>query len=151
MVDLATLQPVADRVMDQAFSEGIAGLSDPDRVFFVLWSYAAAVDNGGFPSFFYNSCADHYGATLDALREVELADHAELLERAAAILFSFEVPRTTAARTAAMEELPEGVATDAEFEDLYDAYTVCGGGDRVLRMLAAWYFEPFTNPRAIQG
>jgi hypothetical protein len=49
MLDLAKPQPVADRVIDQAFSTGVASLSERDRVFFVLWSYPAAVDNGGLP------------------------------------------------------------------------------------------------------
>jgi hypothetical protein len=46
MVDLAKLQPVASRIIDEASSTGIASLSERDRVFFVLWSYPAAVDDG---------------------------------------------------------------------------------------------------------
>jgi hypothetical protein len=36
MIDLAKLQPVADRVIDEAFSTGIGSLSERDRVLFVL-------------------------------------------------------------------------------------------------------------------
>lgn len=140
MVDVAKLQPVADCIIDSAFSQGITSSSARDRVFFMLWSYSAAVDNGGFASFFYNSFADHFADTLDALQEVALADHAELLERAACILFSSEVPRTTAARNAAMDQLPENVGTDEEFDRLYDAYTARGGGERILQALQTWYF-----------
>ena len=142
MVDLENLQPVANRVIDQALTTGVASLSERDRVFFLLWSYPAAIDDGGFPSFFYNSFADHYSETLDALRKVGLADHGELLEHAAAALFVSGMPRTTEARNTAMEKLPADVATDKEFDDLYDAYTACGRGDRVLQTLQAWYFQP---------
>ena len=76
MLRLAKLQPVADRVIDQAFSTGFAGLNERDRVFFVLWSYPAAVDNGALPSL------------------------------ATAVLSSSEVPRTTEVHNAAMDELP---------------------------------------------
>ena len=140
MIDLAKLQPVANRVIDEAFSTGIGSLSERDRVFFVLWSYPTAVDNGGFASFFYNSFADHYADTLDALRQVGLADHAELLERAAVILFNSDVPGTTEARNAAMDQLPEDVGTDEEFEELYRAYTARRGGEGVLQTLQGWYF-----------
>jgi hypothetical protein len=44
----------------------------------------AVVDNGAFPAFFYNSPADHYSETLDALHQLGLSDDADLLERAAA-------------------------------------------------------------------
>ena len=111
-------------------------------MFFLLWSYPVAVDYGGFASFCYNSFADHHTDTLDALREVGLADHAELLERAAGILFSSDVPRTTEARNAAMDQVPVDAGTDEEFDELYDAYIAGGGGDRILQSLQRWYFTP---------
>jgi hypothetical protein len=141
MLDVAKLQPIANRVIDQAFSSGLASLAEHDRVFFVLWSYPAMVDSGGFPAFFYNSPADYYEETVGALRQLGLADHAELLEQAAAILFSSDVPATTEARNAAMGELLDDAGMDEAFEKLYRAFVDRGGGDRVLGVLQDWYFS----------
>lgn len=140
MLDIARLQPIADRVIDQAFSRGLASLAEHDRVFFVLWSYPAMVDNGGFPAFFYNSPADSYLDTVCALRQLGLEDHAELLDQAAAILFHSEVPATSEARNGAMDQVQEDAGTEEEFEALYGAFVDRGGTDRVLQVLEDWYF-----------
>lgn len=141
MFDVSKLQPIADRVIEQTFSSGIASLTEHDRMFFVLWSYPAMVDNGGFPAFFYNSTADFYLDTVGALRQLGLADHAELLEQAAATLFQSDVPATTEARNAVMDRLQDDAGTDKEFEDLYSAFVDRGGSDRVLKVLEDWYIE----------
>ena len=99
------------------------------------------VDNGGFPAFFYNSTADCYVDTVDALRQLGLADHAELLEQAAATLFQSDVPATTEARIAIMDRLQDDAGTDKEFEELYNAFVDRGGSGRVLKVLQDWYLE----------
>jgi hypothetical protein len=137
MLDVAKLQPIAKRVIDQAFSSGLASLAEHDQVFFLLWSYPGMVDNGGFPAFFYNSPADYHQETVGALRQLGLADHAELLEQAAAILFASDVPATIEARNSAMGD----VLDDAAFDELYLAFVDRGGSDRVLGVLQDWYFS----------
>ncbi len=141
MPDMAKLQPVANRVIEAAFSDGLASLAEPDRVFFLLWCYPGEIENGGFAAFFYNSPADYFFETLEALRKLGLADHAELLERAAAILFGSVVPTSTQERNAVIDQLPDDVGTDDEFDELHAAFEDRGGADRVLSVLEAWYFS----------
>ncbi len=141
MFDVAKLQPVADRAIGQAFSSGLASLPAHDQVLFFLWSYAAMIDNGGFPAFFYNSPADYYPETTGALRQLGLADHAELLEKAAGILFRSEVPASLDTRNAAIDQRQEDVASDEEMERLYRAFRDHGGSDRVLGELQEWYYS----------
>jgi hypothetical protein len=144
VLDIAKLQPIADRVIDQTFSTGLANLAEHDRVFFVLWSYSGMVDSGGFPAFFYNSPADYYPDTVCALRQLDLDDHAQLLDKAAAILFHSDVPATLEARNAAIDQVGEAAGTDEEFEALYCAFVDRGGADRVLQILQDWYFSQST-------
>lgn len=151
MFDATRLQPIADRVIDQTFSNGLASLAEHDRVLFVSWCYPAMVDNGGFPAFFYNSTADYYLDTVGALGQLGLADHAELLEQAAAILFHSDVPATTDARNAAMDQLQDDAGIDEEFEELYRAFVDRGGGDRVLRVLQDWYFSQLDRSSVENG
>lgn len=141
MFDVSKLEPIADRVIDQTFSSGIASLTEHDRVFFALWSYGAMVDNGGFPAFFYNSTGDYYLETVGALRQLGLADHVELLEQAAAILFQSDVPITTEARNAQLDQLQDDARTDEKLEELYCAFVDRGGSDRVLQLLQDWYLD----------
>jgi hypothetical protein len=144
MFDIARLQPLADRVIDQALSGGFESLDERDQVLFLLWSYPAMVDNGGFPAFFYNSTGDYYLETAGALRQLGLQDHAELLGRAAAILFGSDVPLSTEARCAVIDQVDDDALMDremdGELEELYAAYANRGGGDGVLGALQDWYF-----------
>ena len=121
---MTKLGPVKDRVIEQAFSSGFASMTEQDRVFFLLWSYMAMVENGGFPAFFYNSTGEYYEETTGALRTVGLAEHALLLERAAVL-----------------NGLEEEAETDLAFDALYQQFVDAGGSDRVLGVLQAWYFR----------
>jgi hypothetical protein len=141
MFDLRKLQPVANRVIQQGFDAGLASLPEEDRVFFLLWSFAGMVDNGGLAPFFYNSSADYYPETVDALRGVGLTTFAGVLESAAHLLFAGDVPRTMDERNSVIEDLPEEVGSDEQFEQLDRQYFDHGGGDQVLEVLDTWYFS----------
>jgi len=140
-MDLAKLQPVATRVIEEWFASGPSSLSERDQVFFLVWGYETAIDDGGFASFYYNSFADHFTETLRALRTLGLSHHAKLLERSASILFASAVPRTMDERNAVIDQLPDDVGTDEEFDELHSAYRDLGGGDHVLEVLQNWYFS----------
>lgn len=136
------MQPVADRVLERKFRSGLTSLSEDDRVFFLVWCYAGMVDNGGLASFFYNSCADYYQETLHALRALNLPQHAELLERAARLLFSTgAVPATMEERNNSIDTLPDDEESEDEFDGLEDELTEQVGGERALQALQNWYFS----------
>ncbi len=136
MPDMARIQPVADRIIDTAFSS----LTERERVFFLLWSYASVVDNGGLPSFFYNSPADYYSETLDAFRKLKLENFALLLERSTELLFAGDVPPDNDDRNAALDEIEGDDAIDEEIEKLDRLHFEYGGGDSVLNALELWFF-----------
>jgi len=79
MANLKELQPIANRVVEQTGRAGLNSLDEHDRVFFLAFGFAGVISNGGFASFFYNSPADQYSETLQALRQLGLSTFADLL------------------------------------------------------------------------
>jgi hypothetical protein len=140
MVNLETLQPIANRVIDQYFKAGLASLDPRDRMFFLIWSYGGLLGNGGHAAFFYNSGADDYVETLDALQQLDLTVFADLLRRAGYLLFKDDVPRDMTDRNAIIDGLPEDdPALDDELSTLDDAFFSNGGSDKALETLESWY------------
>ncbi|HET8549324.1 MAG TPA: DUF4375 domain-containing protein [Bryobacteraceae bacterium] len=137
---LDDLQPIANRLIDRYVAAGLPGLEPRDRVFFLAWCYGAELDNGGHAAFFYNSEADNYSETTDALRELGLVDCAEWLERAARCLFGSSVPRTMTERNEVIDSLPDDPVIDDELEELDQAFSAAGGATGVLDSLYRWYF-----------
>lgn len=141
MVNLEKLQPVANRVIDQYSRTGLDSLDTRDRVFFLVWCYGGELENGGHAAFFYNSEADNYAETVEALGRLGLGLFSDLLERAATILFKGSVPRNMTERNKRIDELQDGPAIDEELESLDEQFFANGGADRGLEVLERWYFE----------
>jgi len=133
-VDYDRLQPIAKRVIGAVFDRGLSSLDDADQVFYLLWCYGALLDNGGHASFFYNSGADYFVETVDALDRAGLQAFSTLLTQSATAFFRGEVPREIEPRNAAMRQ--------ADVSDLDRAFFDADGGDAVLRALARYYPFP---------
>ncbi len=86
-VDYDRLQPIAKRVIGDCADRGLTSLSEQDQTFYLLWCYGALLDNGGHASFFYNSGADYFAETIDALNRVGLAAFSGLLTQSATVFF----------------------------------------------------------------
>jgi Domain of unknown function (DUF4375) len=108
--------------------------------FFTSLGHTAANWITAHAAFFYNSEADNFPETVEALEKLDLSDFSGLLQRAAIIFFKGAVPRTIAERNAIIDELPEDGAIDDVVNSLDSQFYASGGGDRVLEALARWYF-----------
>ncbi|MEZ5356070.1 MAG: DUF4375 domain-containing protein [Bryobacteraceae bacterium] len=139
MSNVDSLERAASGVVEQCLRDGLESLSGRDRVLFLLWCHAPQIDNGGHGAFFYNSPADYYEETVEALESLDLKPYADLLRRAAEILFSGDVPREMEERNEQIGALPDSV--DDELAAIDDQYESLGGGDRVLESLGRWYFR----------
>ncbi|MBL8174889.1 MAG: DUF4375 domain-containing protein [Bryobacterales bacterium] len=141
-MNLDDMQQIANRVVGQRFTAGFDSLNARDRVFFLIWAHGGQVANGGHISLFYNSSADLYSETLDALRLIGLPQHAALLERAGTLLFGDHVPRDMERRNRILDEIPGGDASceeDEELDAIDAAFYASGGSDRELEALDRWY------------
>jgi hypothetical protein len=79
--------------------DGVAGLTEPERLYFAGCLLNGEVHNGGFSQFFTNSSGAHYGDAVRFLALVGSRGPLALLEEARTLLFpSSEVPTDTAAR-----------------------------------------------------
>jgi hypothetical protein len=141
MANLEKLQPIANRVIDQYSRAGLHSLDSRDRIFFLAWCHGGELDNGGHSAFFYNSEADNYLETVEALEVLGLNLFSDLLKRAAGVLFDGAVPRSMTERNRIIEELPDEPAIDEELESIDQQFFANGGGNRVLEALEDWYFE----------
>ena len=66
-----------------------------------MWSYPAAINNGGHASFFYNSYGEHAHETVQALNEVGASEYAAILNRAIDLFPARHIPRGIDERTVA--------------------------------------------------
>ena len=133
------LQRIADRVIADVLSHGLELLSDADVLFFLAWSYAGQVDNGGHAQFFFNSTGEYTPETADGLVRLGLPEHAELLRQAARLLFGDDVPRDLDERNAKLGALPDSGEHDLILESLDDRFFELGGGDAVYDALSRRY------------
>lgn len=76
---------ISEAVWAREAKHGFRALSNPERVFFCVWSLEAEVNNGGFSRFFYNSAGDYAAETPGALKTIGAAGMADLVERAMAV------------------------------------------------------------------
>lgn len=79
---LISLQPIANRVVDDYFKDGLSSLSKAEQTFLLVWCFGSEVDNGGLQQFFCNTMGGHTLATVSALREVGATESARVLEDA---------------------------------------------------------------------
>lgn len=94
---------------------------------------------GGHVGFFSSSKADNYSETVEALTLLGLDLSCNLLHRAAAILFTGDVPRDTGARNGIIDPLLEDAAIDKQLESLDQQFFTNGGSDREVEVLGRWY------------
>jgi hypothetical protein len=101
------LRPIANK----RFSD----LSDPERVFILVWEIEAEVNNGGFNQFYFNSAGDRANQTAAALRKIGAEQMASIVDRANA---SF--PGGPPADRFARQELLEKIDPDTDIFDELD-------------------------------
>lgn len=110
---------VFERVVQKVDDVGAANLPWEERVVCrVIW-LRAAVDNGGFASFFYNSEADYATETIEALVTIGATEVAQLVRQAISVFPSL-LGRTMDERNDRWDELPP--EADETFDGLDDAF-----------------------------
>lgn len=82
---------LADDIQSRESKAGLSGLAPKERVFFLVWSLEAEVNNGGFNQFFFNSSGDHATATAEALRAIKATKTSAIIDKAISI-FGAEGP-----------------------------------------------------------
>ncbi|MDX2178609.1 MAG: DUF4375 domain-containing protein [Bryobacteraceae bacterium] len=143
MPNIEFLQPIADRVIVECLASGLARLEPQDRIFYLIWSHGALLENGGHSSFFYNSGADHYLETIAALEDLGLRAYAEFLRRVAAMLFDGDVPRDITARNEIIVgSHKDNLGQEDEIESIDREFSRLGGWDTSLDALEEWYRSP---------
>ena len=131
------LQPVVDRVIPIAFDRGLDALTPAERNVFLVWSYPAAINDGGHDSFFYNCHGDNAHETVQALHDIGSDDFAQLLSRAIDLFPDRYIPRDIEERNDAYQGLPES-ATEV-IEQLDQEFFALDSGDELLsRLLKYW-------------
>lgn len=92
-------------LIDRVFktSQGIAGLSQPEKTYYAVSCLIGEVYNGGFDQFFSNCSGELYGLALDGLFELGAENTAGLLVQAKEVLFGDQtVPIDHSARHSLM-------------------------------------------------
>jgi hypothetical protein len=130
------LQPTIDRISPMAFERGMSALSPAERSVLLVWSYPAAINDGGHASFFYNSYGEHAHETVQALHEVGAPEYAAILNRAIDLFPARQIPRGTEERNASLDSLPE--AAHQAMETLDDEFYVLGDDALMDRLLKFW-------------
>jgi hypothetical protein len=131
------LQPVIDRIIPIAFDRSLDALTPAERNVFLIWSYPAAINNGGHDSFFYNCNGEHAHETVQALNDIGSSDFAQILSRAIDLFPSRYIPRDIEERNDAHQALPESASK--VMEQLDQEFYVLDGEDVLLsRLLRYW-------------
>lgn len=130
------LQPTIDRIVPLAFERGMAALSPAERSVLLVWSYPAAVNDGGHASFFYNSYGEHAHETVDALKEIGAAEYGAILSRAIDLFPARRIPRDLDERNDALGALPD--ESHRTMEALDDQFYVLGDDELMERLLTFW-------------
>ncbi len=132
------LQPFADRVIPRALSPGLDGLTTKDQTLFLVWSFGAEVDNGGFGQFFFNSVGGYAVRTVEALRRIGAESVADLLTEAIGLFPRGAVPADIDERNQVLSALPGDA--DEVFKELDERFQEIGS-DAVMDQLAHYYLQ----------
>lgn len=116
----------------------MASLSEREQTLFLVWSFTAEVDNGGFEQFFFNSGGGYATETVAALERIGAGDVGALLGKAIALFPGGVVPRELEARNDVLSRL--GDDADARFDELLKTYARIGG-EPVMDKLAKYFFR----------
>jgi hypothetical protein len=130
------LQSTIDRISPLAFERGIAALSQVERSVLLVWSYPAAINDGGHASFFYNSYGEHAHETVQALNEIGAPEYAAVLNRAIDLFPARYIPRNIDERNASLDSLPD--EAHEILETLDDEFYALGDDELFERLLKFW-------------
>ena len=102
----------------------LSGVTPGQRRLLTTWWVDGEVGGGGVAAVFYNSTGSYLPEILESLDAIGARARAEILRRAAALLFpGGEVPRSTEARNELMDGLPEeDPELDERLEELDEAW-----------------------------
>lgn len=136
-MELQPLQLVVDRIIPIAFDRGLDALTPAERNVFLVWSYPAAINDGGHDSFFYNSHGEHAHETVQALHDIGSSDFAQILSRAIDLFPDRYIPRDIDERNDAHQALPESASEIMEQLD-QEFYALDEGEVLLSRLLRYW-------------
>jgi len=130
------LQPVINRIVPVAFDRGLGALTPAERSVFLVWSYPAAINDGGHASFFYNPSGEYAHDTVQALNDVGASEYAQILSRAIDLFPDRHIPRDLDERNASLDALSDD--TNQAMESLDDEFFALGGDELLERLLSFW-------------
>jgi hypothetical protein len=104
------LQQLAGRVFEELATSGFNILSDPEKVFVLVWSLQGEIDNGGFDQFYFNSSGDRATETVAALTHIGAKRTADLVAEANSLFPDHLPPRDRPMRIAQLNSLPSNVS-----------------------------------------
>ena len=130
------LQPIIDRIVSLKSERGMEALSTAERAILLVWAYPAAINDGGHPSFFYNSYGEYAHETVQALRDIGAPQYAAILSRAIDLFPARRVPRNIDERNKSFDALPEE-AYDV-MDSLDNEFYTLGHDELLERAIAFW-------------
>src|SRR5258706_13850510 len=105
-----SLLSISDTLLPIARAEWTS-LSAPERVFALVWTVEAEINNGCFNQFYFNSAGDHAADSPSALREIGAVKMAVLVDSANSLFPDSGPPVDRDSRQEVLEEI------DDEMED----------------------------------
>lgn len=85
------LEDVFDSVYSRLETEGIGAITHAEKVFLSVWSAGALISNGGLESYYTEDPAVPFSFTVQALNEVGLEEHAEVIRKADLLFMTEEL------------------------------------------------------------
>lgn len=84
-------------------SKGTESLEENELLIYVIWSFEAELNNGGFHQYFFNSAGDFAVEAHSSLQKIGAVGMAELLNSAIQIAFNGETPKNRIERQSLLE------------------------------------------------
>jgi hypothetical protein len=125
---------IVEGIQAKENTAGFASLTPAEQVFSCVWTLEAEINNGGFEQFYLNSSGDIAAQVPGALRAINAAHTASLVERANAVFGDDGPPADREVRTGLVEELDEPMlGRFAELDTAFLEYK-----DNLSALLAAY-------------
>lgn len=102
-----------------------------------MWSYPAAINDGGHASFYYNSQGEFAHETVQALHDIGASDFAQVLSKANDLFPGQQVSRDFDERYEMFMALPDSAHKIMEQLD-EKFYTLDDGDELISRLLKYW-------------
>lgn len=120
MDDLEYVLEVITPWIDKYIDQGPEALSSRELVGVGVWILDAAVNNGGFHQYYFNSRGRMATQTVDALREIGASDTASMLAAANKDIPYFPLPEDRDQRFSLLDEVSEKARFPALEKEYYE-------------------------------